>query len=467
MSIRTRLLNWLVAGAKESSVAGVTLLSYTPGQPAAKTDGKFTSNAKEGFAGNPYVYAAVTNIARAAAGIPWKLVGNGGTDNESTFDAHPLLDLLKRPNPSQGRMRFIEELFVHLLLDGNAYVERVGPNDRTAPPLELYNLRPDRMAVIPGAKQGMVSAYRFTVGSNKRDLPPELVRHLKLLNPTDDFYGMSPAKPGAVTIDQNNESRKWNWSLLQNGARLSGAFRTEESLTDDQFERIKKETEANHVGASRVGKFMLLEGGLQWQEMSLSPKDMDWAEGQRLSAREVSIVFSVPSELLGDNSNKTYSNYAEARRAFYQDTVLPLLDYVRDEMNAWLVPLYGQNLYLDYNSDEIEALQEDRDKLFARAKDAYAGGMMTRNEARALIGLPEDTTDPESDSFRQPGANPLATLTGGKSGRIVKAHAPECPCGCGTKSQTLTAPELSMAAAMTGFFKKQQERAISAVEELF
>src|SRR5690348_15643229 len=127
---------------------------------------------------------------------------------------------------------------------------------------------------------------------------------------------------------------------------------------------------------------------------------MDWLEGKKTNVREIAVILGVPGELLGDSTNKTYSNYAEARRSFYTETVLPLMDVLRDLLNAWLVPMYGENgLRLDYDRDDIEALQEDRALVWTRAKEAYAGGLLTLNEARDLLGY--DATN-EGDIFLTP-----------------------------------------------------------------
>jgi phage portal protein BeeE len=113
---------------------------------------------------------------------------------------------------------------------------------------------------------------------------------------------------------------------------------------------------------------------------------MAWLEGLKFSGREIAIAFGVPPELIGDNSNKTYSNYGEARMAFYLETVLPLMDFLRDELNNWLTPLYGDSYYLDYDRDEIEAIQEDRKEVWSRANKSFASGLLTKNEAREMIG---------------------------------------------------------------------------------
>jgi len=213
---------------------------------------------------------------------------------------------------------------------------------------------------------------------------------LKLFNPLDDWYGMSPIEAAARSIDQNNESRAWNVALLQNSARPPGALVTQNELQPDQFERLKEQIREQYMGARNAGRPLLLEGGLDWKEIGLTPAEMHWLEGLKLSAREIAIAFGVPPELIGDNANKTYSNYKEARQAFYTETVLPLMDSIKGELNNWLIPKFGdKRIYIDYDRDEIEALQEDREAVWARALEAVKTGVITPNEARVMLGYDE------------------------------------------------------------------------------
>jgi len=298
------------------------------------------------------------------------------------------VSLLKRPNPLQGSGRFFENVVAFLMLSGNSYIEAVGPENR--PPKELYVLRPDRVKVIPGNAQQLIGGYEYQVDSHKVRLQAEEVLHLKLFNPLNDWYGMGPIEAAARSIDQNNESRAWNVSLLQNAARPPGALVTEQELTEEQFNRLKAQVQEQYAGFKNAGRPLLLEGGMDWKDLSLTPADMDWLEGLKLSAREIAIAFGVPPELIGDTSNKTYSNYQEARLAFYTETVLPLMDWLKDELNNWLVPKFGDDqLFVDYDKDEIEALQEDRGAVWDRAMEAVRQGVLTRNEARALLGYEE------------------------------------------------------------------------------
>lgn len=346
------------------------------------TDINFAKLAKEGYQRNPYVYACVREIALACAGIPWLLYRKKGDLVE--VDDHPLLQLLKCPNPSQGQSGFIQSIVSFLMISGNAYVERVGPRNGT--PKELYTLRPDRMKVIAGNSVQPIAGYEYKTGSSTVAFPPEVILHLKLFNPLNDWYGMSPLEAAARSVDQNNESKAWNVALLQNAARPSGALVTEGRLTDEQFEKLKKMINEKYASYANAGKPIILEGGLDWKEMSLNPSDMEWLEGQKLSAREIAIAFGVPPEMIGDTANKTYSNYQAARKAFYHETVLPLMDYIRDEFNNWLVPLFGEELHLDYDTEAIEALQEDRQKVWESVIGAVKAGVLTPNEAREMLG---------------------------------------------------------------------------------
>lgn len=363
------------------------ILSLTLGQPVW-TPRNYTNFAKEGYQANVYVFAAIRQIAMACAGIPWLVYRKNRSGQVEELEDHPLVTLLNRPNPWQGSGRFFENVTAFLMLSGNSYIEAVGPDGR--PPRELYVLRPDRMKVVPGNAQQLISGYEYTVNGVKVKLKPEQVLHLKLFNPVDDWYGMGPIEAAARSIDQNNESRAWNVSLLQNAARPPGALVTNEELTEEQFNRLREQIQEQYAGHRNAGRPLLLEGGMDWKDLALSPADMHWLEGLKLSAREIAIAFGVPPELIGDTSNKTYSNYKEARLAFYTETILPLMDWLKDELNNWLVPQFGDDrLYVDYDRDEIEALQEDRGAVWDRAMEAVRQGVLTRNEARLLLGYEE------------------------------------------------------------------------------
>jgi HK97 family phage portal protein len=383
MTWRDLLPSW----AKASSVNRAVLLQTTPGI-AVWTPRNYETFAREGYGSSATVYACVNEIAKAIGGLQWILQQRrGGRMRE--VETHALLDLLARPNPMQGGGRFFETLTGHLMIAGNSYIERVGPgtgDGRFArAPRELYPLRPDRMTVVPGDQTNIVARYEYRAGGEIIPLPAPLVLHEKLFDPINDWYGLSPLQVLARTVDTDNTAINWNYSLLKKGARPSGALVTQKSLRDDQFKRLRVEIDEQYVGADRAGTPLLLEGGLDWKEMGLSPKDMDWLESRRASKQEIAMAYGVMAELIG-LKEATYENRREAKRAFYTETVLPIADFLRDDLNNWLVPLYGERLTLDYDRDAIEALQEDRDKLWARIEKARH---LTINEKRVATGYDE------------------------------------------------------------------------------
>lgn len=318
---------------KESQAS--QLLVVNPGQPVWSPR-NYESFAKEAYGKNVVAYQSINRIADAIASV--KL---GIYRGETELTEHPLVSLFRRPNPMQSYGDYVRAKVSFIMLAGNGYEERFMVGSEVK---ELYQLRPDRMSILPSTN-GIPAAYIYKVGQNvtRWEMDPRTfacnASHLKLFNPTNDWYGMSPIEAGAYSIDQNNESMAWMQALLQNSARPSGALTVKDggTLSDENFNRLKAQIEEQYSGSTNAGRPMLLEGGLDWQQMGLSPTDMGIIEAKFSSARDVALVFGVPPQLLGIPGDNTYANYAEARLAFWEDTALPLLDMiVRLERMAWL-----------------------------------------------------------------------------------------------------------------------------------
>lgn len=368
--------------SRKASAVG-KILVMNPGQPRWAPR-NYASFAKEGYSQNVVAYQAVNRIADAVASIEWETwLGDDVVETDN-----PLKQLWARPNPQQATGEYLRSVVGYLLISGNSYLESVTVAGR---PVELWSLRPDRMQVIPG-QAGMPQGYVFSKDGKKvRWDVDELtgrgdIKHLRLFNPLDDWYGMSPIEAGAYAIDQHNESMKWLQALLQNSARPSGALvmKGETNLGDEQYNRLKAQIEENYVGAGNAGRPMLLEGGLDWKSMSFAPKDMMLMDTKFSAARDVSLAFGVPPQLLNIPGDNTYSNYKEARLAFYEDTVLPLVGFLLDELNPWFEPLFG-GMRLEPNLDAIPAIAEKRMDLWKMADTAVD---LTIDERRALKGYP-------------------------------------------------------------------------------
>jgi HK97 family phage portal protein len=252
--------------------------------------------------------------------------------------------------------------------------------------VELFALRPDRVTVEADAR-GWPGAYLYRVGEVTQRIEPERLVHIRAFHPTDDHYGLGclGAAAGAVAI--HNAATKWNKALLDNAARPSGALVFDAgdgaTLSPDQFERLKADLEAQFQGANNAGRPMLLEGGLKWQAMSLTPADMDFVGLKAAAARDVALAFGVPPMLLGLPGDSTYANYREANRSLWRLTILPLAGKVLGALVQGLRP-WWPGLEISVDIDRVPELSEDRERLWAMVAGA---DWLSAEERRAAVGL--------------------------------------------------------------------------------
>lgn len=351
------------------------------------TPAQYDALSEVGYQRNVIVYRCVNLIARSIASVPWLLY-----QEDQERDHHPLLTLLKKPNPVQGGNDFMESVVSSLLLSGNSYIESLSLSQ--SPPAELHVLRPDRMRVVPGP-QGLPEAYEYTVSGHSRRLLVDPLKvsspllHIKFFHPLNDWYGLSPLEAALKSIDLHNTVASHNLALLQNGGRPSGALlvrsdpKTGLSLTQEQRRTLRESLVEVFQGTKNAGQMMILEGDFEWKEMGLSPKDMDFVEGKNLSAREIAQIFGVPPMLVGVPGDATFSNYREARLHLWEDTILPLLDRIISQLNLWLTPQFGQGLFLSYDTDAIPTLAAKRESAWEKINQCH---FLTLNEKRQAVG---------------------------------------------------------------------------------
>jgi HK97 family phage portal protein len=129
---------------------------------------------------------------------------------------------------------------------------------------------------------------------------------------------------------------------------------------------------------------MVLEGGLDWKSIGISPKDMDFIEAKHSAAREIALVFGVPPMLLGIPGDNTYSNLAEANRALWRQTIVPLVRRVTDDLSFWLAPAFGGRVVLEADFENVEALAEDQASRWSRIGGA---GFLSDEEKREMLGV--------------------------------------------------------------------------------
>jgi len=353
--------------------------------------------ALEGYSQNPVAYACVAKIARSAASVCIKVMRYQG-DKKQEVESSPLIDLLDRPNPEQGWEEFLEAVISHRLISGNAFILRL-PHGAKAPQ-ELYTLRPD-LVKIEANNKGQATAYVYGSGANGVRFPIDPITRacdvvqLKGFNPLDNLHGLSSMAPAAKSIDIVNDALAWNKSLLENSGAPSGAYVVQTgadgragTLTDEQYTRLREQLKRENMGAANAGRPLLLEGGLDWKQIAMSPKDMDFRENLWAAARMIATAYGVPPQLINIPGEATYNNLSEAKLAFWQDTVLPMLKSVLGTLNKWLVPGYGEDLWLEYDEDSVPALEERRLAKYERLEKV---SFLTIDEKRRAAGYDDYT----------------------------------------------------------------------------
>ena len=336
------------------------------------------------------MYRCVREVAEAVSSVPWQVKELDSEGNERIIPNHPLTQLMKQPNPTMTGSDLIEAWAVFLLLSGNSFFELVlAGEDNTGDLLEIYPLRPDYMQIVPDPDI-FVSAYIFNINGTKIFFRPDEIIHWKFIDPLDEHKGMSPLQAGARIIDTENEAISWNKLILENSATPSGTLivPNDTMLTPSQRLAMKEQLE-NKFSRANAHRPMLLEGGMTWQQMSLTQRDMEFGASRQMSAREICALFGVPPWLVGAVEPK-FENYEIARLSFWEDTVINLLEKLKAGLNQRIAPLFGENIFLDYDLSNVPAMRQVMEKKIAMAKDLTEMGWPL-NAVNKMLALGFDT----------------------------------------------------------------------------
>lgn len=391
MAILDRLFGRAPPPEQKASRVGSLVAALSLNRPAWP-ERDFGQLAREGYRRNVIVYACTWFTAKAVADVPLKIHRHRGL-TRGAASVPRLRALLDRPNPVEDGVSFRQAIVSDYLLSGNAFMERVDVDEA---PREIYRWRPDRARVVPGPN-GLPRAYEFSVGGASRRVAVDFTRepsaapvlHWRDYNPTDDLYGMSALDPAAFAIDGHTGAVAYNKALLDNGAQPSGALiyaprEGSDKLTEPQWERLRRELDEAFSGAANAGRPLLLDGGMEWKEMGLSPRDMNFVDGKNASARDIALAIGVPPLLLGLPGDNTHANYAEANKAFYRQTVLPLANNLCRAWTWWIASAFGQGLSIEPDADQLPVFADERASAWSRIE---ASSVLTVNEKRAALGF--------------------------------------------------------------------------------
>lgn len=363
----------------------------------------FKSLAEEGYKTNPTVFACINEIAVAVAGVKWYVATVDKKGKETRIEGeHPLKKLVNDPNPEQSWGDLQSWNISDYLLSGNSLELIIGPRgpfeDLAQPltgiPIALWQIQPGSLEAVP-TTTGQLGYWRLrqagmlgTLWGKQTDIHPSRIIHRKSYNPLDRFFGLSPLEAAARDVDTLNVGMTFNYNLLANAGRPEGLLLVKNSMDPVKKKEAQAQVDTSFNDPAQNGRVKLVDGaeGIEYKSIATTPRDMEFKEQRLMSAVSICNVFNVPPELVGVQGQKTYSNYKEARMAFYLECILPHLDRIQEHYQKRLVKSFGPNIVLRYDKDDIEAIQEDRDAKASRARADYQAGLLTANEARHATG---------------------------------------------------------------------------------
>jgi HK97 family phage portal protein len=333
------------------------------------------------------LFAIVHRTANATAQVDWKLwrkARSGLKEDRTEVTSHAALDLWNRPNAFFTRQEFVESFQQHVDLTGEGWW-LIGRDARASLPLELWPVRPDRMAPVPHPTD-FISGYIYT-GPDGEKVPLEIpdVVFLRMPNPLDPYRGLGPVQAILVDLDATRYSAEWNRNFFINNAEPGGIVESEKILSDTEFDEWSKRWREQHQGVANAHRVAVLEKGMKWVERSFSMRDMQFAELSRINREQIREAFGMSKTMLGQTEDVNRATSETAEVVFGRWQLVPRLERIKGALNNDLLPLYGPG------SDRLEFDYEDPVPQDATAENAERDSKVTA--AVALINAGFDAAE--------------------------------------------------------------------------
>lgn len=298
---------------------------------------------------NGWVYACVRAIAEEIGKIELKLFEEKQDGSIEEVDSHELLDILASVNQFQTKFDLFFITAAHMELAGNAYWYLDGADQEGDQPTAIYALNPKYIKIIKEDIPKFISGYQYTIGTKMQKFEPHQILHFKYPDPNDPYEGIGTVQAIQDWINADNFASQVNLNYFKNGARLAGVLESENFTTPEQLDYMKKSFQQLYASAANAYQIATLPKGTKFTQMSDTPKDMDFANLQTVMRDKILSGFRVPKTILGTSESETNRATAEtANYVFTERTIKPKMHLIVSYLNEFLVPRYGENLYLDF-----------------------------------------------------------------------------------------------------------------------
>ena len=332
-----------------------------------------------------YVFACISKIASKVAAQSLKMyrVKNSKGDIQE-IKSHPALDLLYKFNPFQTKTEFLETTMINLKTTGDAFWYKV--RNTSGKVAELWNLRPDRMVILSDP-QLFVKEYRFSkADGTTATFSPEDIIHFRYPNPLDDLLGLSPLKAAETRVQTEEYATQYQRDFFLNSSRPDAVIKNpKQVLNDEARQEIRENWEKRYQGVGKNSKIAILQGGMEYQVISLTQKEMDYIESMKFTRDDILVAFHMPKPIVAITDDVNLANAETAMQVFLSETIYPELVRLEEKINEELIaPEYGEELYVEF----INPTPQDKEFNLKEHTELVAGNIMLINEARELRGLP-------------------------------------------------------------------------------
>jgi HK97 family phage portal protein len=331
------------------------------------------------------VHACVDKIAKKVANTKFKLykiIGRTGSEKIDEVNNHPLLDLLAQVNPFTTKFTMLDLTQTYLELLGNSYWYKAR-GERSNKILELWALRPDWVTIKEDEKE-FIKYYEYKMPNGEtQQFDPKDIIHFKEMNPKSSLYGLPTVKPAMDIIRTAVYADKWNMNFFNNSAIPDTLMITETKLTDEERAEFRTKWEDKYKGYKNAHKIGFLDGKVDIKQLVMTMRDMEFSKLDSAITQKILIAFGVPKSILGMQG----MNRAEAETqiyAFLSETIEPKIRQMVETLNEFLVPEYGENLYLDFK----DPTPENRETLVKEYESGLKNNWLLINEVRDLEGYP-------------------------------------------------------------------------------
>ena len=346
------------------------------------------------------VYSCVRILSEAVAGLPlhfYRYTGDGGKEKAAD---HPLYFLLHdEPNPEMTSFVFRETLMTHLLLWGNAYAQII--RNGKGEVIGLYPLMPDRMGVERDSKGQLYYEYTVsmddapTVKGSTVILPPSEVLHIPGLG-FDGLVGYSPIAMAKNAIGLSIAAEEYGSKFFANGATPSGILEYPGTIKDP--EKVRESWNAGFGGSSNAHKVAVLEEGMKYTPISISPNEAQFLETRKFQIDEIARIFRVPPHMVGDLDKSSFSNIEQQSLEFVKYTLDPWVSRWEQSIARRLFSEEEKKKYfVKFNVDGL--LRGDYQSRMQGYATARQNGWMSANDIRELENLDRIPTEEGGDLY--------------------------------------------------------------------